>query len=986
MATSWQSSGVAAPNSPAIEPADISHADGTERVATLTYTVEAGVCRFGVLGPLVLDRNGESVALPGGHQRSLLALFLMAGGVPLPRDRLIDELWGEHPPASAISALHVHLSKLRELLGELVVRDPGGYALRSGEFEVDSWRFDELINDARSDAEHTRALVVDALALVRGDPLADVACEGSIAGWRRALEEKHLQALLLRVDCDLAAGAAAELVAELELLASEHQFEERLWGQLILALYRAGRQADALDTFARARRTFATELGLEPGEQLTRLHGRILEHDPSLLLGNGHAHAAGAPVAHTPARPASNLPRPPTKLVGRQSELAVLQGLFADPDVRLATLVGTGGVGKTRVEIELARRLEPEYRDGAVFVRLERLTDPGLVAAEIATAIGQRDGSEGPGADGLGRYLQSREVLLVLDNFEHLLPAAVLVAELLEQAPNLLVLVSSRAPLRIRGERLFIVQPLSLPDSDGEPAITGSPAVQLFMQSALAANPALDLGSAATRTIAAICTQLDGLPLALELAASRSRLLTLEQILEQLSRPLAIGERGLRDLPARQQTLHATISWSYLLLSEPAREALRAAGAFLDGFTLAALEAVLDRPAIADLDELRESSLVRQRSGERFELLVLVRAFALDALRSAGEEALVRERRCRYFARLVAPAHAELVAGVAFGEAAAPLVADHANLRSAFADAVDRGDGASATEIALGMQTLWLSGNSQQESSEHVAQLLDRFTIAPKDELDLMRMCAALEVPAATWQRRFLDRATELGDVEAIGMATVQLHAEVVGVDRAEMDRLQPGLLDLLNSAASPRVLGWVHAALAGAAYVDGDYASSHEHATACVAKAEEIGYEYMHAVGLHTQLLASSALSHRITQPELAALLGPAQRHGIHSIAVGALLFVARYAVEIDPAAARRFLAHAERIVTEWDAGRSLEGVLGEEAMELLGLTDLGQLVRDTPPLDPAAVLASAADWVNARPADEVSPRALVHAITFDR
>ncbi len=250
--------------------------------------------------------------LPSGRQRSLLALLLLGGGVPLSRDRLIDELWEERLPASAVSALHVHLSKLRGLL----VLEAAGYALRPGGFEVDVWRFDALVEQARADGGQAGPLLGEALGLFRGDPLCDVASEGSVAQWRRALEEKRLQAILLRLDANLAAGAAGELVAELERLAGEHPFEERLWGQLMLALYRSGRQADALEVYQRARRLFAGELGLEPGELLMRLQQRILERDPTLL-----PQAQASAVA---ARAASNLPRPLTRLVGREREVAAL--------------------------------------------------------------------------------------------------------------------------------------------------------------------------------------------------------------------------------------------------------------------------------------------------------------------------------------------------------------------------------------------------------------------------------------------------------------------------------------------------------------------------------------------------------------------------------------------------------------------------------------------------------------------------------------
>jgi DNA-binding SARP family transcriptional activator len=379
--------------------------------------VAGDVARFGVLGPLVFERDGQSVPLPSGRQRSLLALLLLAGGVPLSRDRLIDELWGDRPPPSAISALHVHLSKLRALLGGLLLLDTAGYALTPGGFVLDVWRFDDLLEQARDDPAHAPMLVREALGLFRGEPLSDVAAEGSLAQWRRALEEKRLQANVLRIEADLARGGSAELVPELERLAAEHPFEERVWGLLMLALYRAGRQADALDAYQRARRRFAEELGLEPGAQLERLQHRILERDRDLAAEPQAAGEAGpgqipdAPVA------SSSLPRLLTRLVGRQDELHALGGLMSDPDVRLLTLTGPGGVGKTRLMLEFAAEQEPRYRNGAVFVRLEQVTDPALVAAEIASAVTQRDGGDGPGPDALPNYLRDRELLLVIDNF-----------------------------------------------------------------------------------------------------------------------------------------------------------------------------------------------------------------------------------------------------------------------------------------------------------------------------------------------------------------------------------------------------------------------------------------------------------------------------------------------------------------------------------------------------------------------------------------
>ncbi|HEY2769915.1 MAG TPA: BTAD domain-containing putative transcriptional regulator [Solirubrobacteraceae bacterium] len=933
----------------------------------------------------MLERENRSIALPSGRPRSLLALLLMASGTPISRDRLIDELWGEHPPASAVSALHVHLSKLRELLGDLMVRDAAGYSMRTEGFELDCARFDALVTRARSEPAEARVLLREALGLVRGEPLCDVPAEGGVAQWRRALEEKCLQAQLLRIDADMAAGATGELVPELETLVSAHPFEERIWGQLMLALYRSGRQADALDAFARARRALASELGLEPGEQLLRLQTQMLQHE---LDGGTELLAAPEPVVATaelvapaspePPRRASNLPAAVTKLVGREPELAILQSLLTDADVRVVTLIGPGGVGKTRLAIELARRIEPDYRDGAVFVRLERLTDPALVAAEIASALGHRAGTDGPGADGLARYLRDLELLLVIDNFEHLLPAAVLVSELLELTPQIKVLVSSRTALRIRGERLLTVQPLELPTGGSDDEIVASPAVQLFVERARAAEAGLDLTPDSYRTIAAICEALDGLPLAIELAASRAHLLTLEDIHEQLSRPLVIGERSLRDLPDRHQTLRATIGWSYDLLSEAAQAVLRAAGVFIGGFTLAALEAVVGRMPADELAELQESSLVRrQADARRFEMLELVRAFAREKCQDAGESANVAARHRRYFAELAAPASAEFDIGVEVGLLSIRLRAEHANIRAAFDDAVANGDEESATMLALALRPLWIAGNLRQESIEFAERLLGRFSLSGPDELALLRIVAALEHGSGEWQRRFADRAAELGDSEALGVATAQLFAVAITArDREEMARLHPVLESLISDETSPRVLGWVYYSLFGEAYLDNRFEPAYENACLSVERARETGHSYMLVCALEARLLARSAMDRGITQPEVAEVFELACSYGVHSVVVAAIWFVARYAAAVDPESARRWLTLAERISTEFEAAPSLEEVLRAETMEVLGITDLGPLLAAAPPFDQATALDDVAAWVASRSPTEVAPR----------
>jgi predicted ATPase len=564
--------------------------------------------------------------------------------------------------------------------------------------------------------------------------------------------------------------------------------------------------------------------------------------------------------------------------------------------------------------------------------------------------------------------------------------AAALGAELLELAPRLRVLISSRTPMRIRDEQTFEVEPLELPAGDSERDLAGSPAVQLFLQRATAANRKLQVDAEATRIVGRICQALDGLPLAIELAASRSHSLGPAQIAEQLAQPLVIGEHALRDLPDRQQSLQAAIRWSYDLLTPGARRALRHASVFRGGFTAPALEAVTGGPVRAEINELLEANLVRRQAEGRGELLELVRAFASDELRGGGEDDDARARHRRYFADLVTPAIAAFDGGEAPGELAASMLADHANVREAAEDAIAAGDQECALALALGLRPMWLAGMLRQEAQELAERLLDRFEVPGDREVALVRAVAYLDYSptAKAWHERLASVAARIGDHEALAMATGNLFGQALNArDPAEMRRLRPDLVALLTPDASARARGWTYYYLALDAYVNGMLDSACEHATLSVALAKEIGHEVMLASAVGTLLLSRSARDGVITQPALVETLELMRPPSVQPLAAFALWLVARYAADVAPETAGRWLAHSDRIVAAIDSQLWPERVLRDETLAVLGVTDLGPLLESTPPLDHVTAHAEAIAWVAGRNAAESATRTPSHSLS---
>lgn len=730
---------------------------------------------FRILGPLEVADGDRVIPLGGAKQRALLALLLLSANEPVSSDRLIDELWGEQSPESGRTALQVRVSQLRKALGgagaAILTRAPG-YVLRvEEEDQLDLHRFERLVREAdEAEPVAAAAKLREALALWRGPALADLAYEAFAQPAIRRLEELRLASSEKRIDADLACGRHAELVGELETLVAEHPLRERPHAQLMLTLYRCGRQADALDAYQRARTHLSDQLGLEPGPALRGLEQSILRQDPSLQLAPvaadrsllavpleagmplrrrgsaletsegadlpvgvvtllfsdiegstwllqalgeaygevlaGHhrllrevwpAHggvevdtvgdavfvafadptqalgAAGAaqsalsahtwppggevrvrmgvhtgsprvrdrnywgidvhyaaqlcsaahggqvlvsestaglvdaaledlgehalknfpsprrlfhllvdgrgkdcfPAPRTRRSGKTNLPDQLSTFVGREGELVRLRGLLAT--ARLVTLTGAGGVGKTRLALQVGAELLDGTGDGVWFVNLAPLADPALVATTLAKALGV---SVQPGRDvldALGDALSGREVLIVLDNCEHVVDAAAtVVAGLLGRCPGVSVLATSREPLRIAGEHVYRVPSLSTPPEDVEDLsrVEDSEAVQLFTARAAQQRPGFAVSSENAAAVARVCRRLDGIPLAIELAAVRLRSMSIADLDARLDHRFSLLKAATRTAVPRQQTLLSLIDWSYDLLSEPERAVL----------------------------------------------------------------------------------------------------------------------------------------------------------------------------------------------------------------------------------------------------------------------------------------------------------------------------------------------------------------------------------------------------------------------------
>src|SRR5579862_430903 len=650
--------------------------------------------QFGILGPLqAVGDDGLELALGGRMPRAVLALLLLRPNEVVSSDQLVEALWAGAPPATGAKRLHVHVSRLRRALaaghsdldGERLVTTAGGYTLRVGPEELDVQRCERLIGEGRSlltagRPDQALAALSGALELWRGDVLADFQYDAFAQGEIARLGELRAAVLEERIAVEMLLGREAQVLGELERLVRDYPYRERLRGQLMLALYRTGRQAEALGAYRAARSALIDELGIEPSVELRQLHEAILAQDGALLQTDPGQPAPAAGATRDRRAPGHvHLPVQATPLIGRERELAELMTL-ADSR-QLITLTGTGGTGKTRLAMAFAAGLANRYPDGVWWVPLAMVSEVRLVPAAIAAVLGDI-------AD-LPMYLRGRALLLVLDNFEHVIEAARAVAELLSGAPGCGVIVTSRERLGVAAEQEYPVAPLA-PHA----------AVELFTARARQVEPSYEPGA----EIDAICERLDRLPLALELAATRVKLLSERQLLTRLEQRLPLLAGGRRDLPKRHSTMRATIAWSYDLLSETEQLLFTRLAVFVGSFELEAAEQVCD----ADLDTLQsliDKSLVRPGENGQFFLLETTREYALEQFELRDEQHEIRARHARWYFDLGVTANGQ--ASDREG-ARTRLRRDTANVGLALALALDH-DVAAALPLADSLVFFWLA-------------------------------------------------------------------------------------------------------------------------------------------------------------------------------------------------------------------------------------------------------------------------------------
>jgi predicted ATPase/DNA-binding SARP family transcriptional activator len=718
-------------------------------------------------------------------------LLVLDAGRVVSRDRLIEELWHGAPPNAADVTLRTYLSQVRAIVGDRLQRRASGYCLALEPDELDARRFEQMVERARVALARDRPAqaaheLSHALALWRGaEAYADVEFEPFARAEISRLGELRLEAIEEHAGAELRLGRHEHLVPELERLVAEHPLRERLWSQLMLALYRSSRQADALAAYRSARALFRNELGLEPGDELRRLHRAILRHEVAERVGSGVWH---------------NLPAPLSSFVGRERELVDLDRLL--DEARLVTVTGLGGVGKTRLALAVATRVA-ERVERVCLVDLSDVRDPGLVGPSVADALGVADVGTASGLHPVVAYLDRTEVVLVLDNCEHLLASSADLCEhLLTSVSSLRVLATSRERLGVTGEIDYGLAPLPIPSEVDDPA--AAPSVRLFLERAIATRS--DFGDApeTTATVARICDGLDGLPLAIELAAAHAKALTSGEIEERLDRRFDFLQARRDGQGMRHQGLRAAMEWSFDLLSHEDQGVMVRLAVFAGGFTVGTAASVCadgdERRAADAIERLVERSLVVAAPGTqqtRYRMLETVRRYAEERLAELGNVDEVRSAHAHELLRL---------AEAAFGpgrDGLAILAVEQGNLRGALDWSFAAGDPI-APRLVCALGRFWHARHQLAEGRGWHLRALELHVAADLLRAELLWSLAGLlqEIGDLTAAEEALRAGLGIVEVEGDPALEARIRARAADVRELRGSSSDAETLDACEAAA----------------------------------------------------------------------------------------------------------------------------------------------------------------------------------------
>jgi predicted ATPase/DNA-binding SARP family transcriptional activator len=753
-----------------------------------------------VLGPVEIEGSCGPVPVGGPKQRLLLAALLAARGTVVPFDRLLEIVWDDDPPSTARATLQTSLSKLRRLLagvpGASLDSRPPGYVLDAPDGLVDADRFEAELARARhalaADPGAAVAHVDEALALWNGPAFAEFADLHWALPEATRLEALRLDAVELRNEARLALGDLGAVIAELEGVVTVEPLRERLRCQLMLALHRSGRQGEALRTAAAYRTLLREQLGLDPSPAFENMERAVLDGDDARGRTPARAVAPASAPSHPPAT-STPAPRPngaPTSLlIGREAALDELVAVLGS--ARLVTLTGPGGVGKSTLANEVARRAAPAHRNGLRTVELAPIGDASGVIAAVAQAVGVERRSERSLADSVLEVLGGMQLLLVIDNCEHVIEAVgELVADILRWCPGVTLLATSREPIGMPGELVRPVAPLTVPASSEAPCdeIARTAAVEVFVARATEAAPGFTIDDANASAVAELCIQLDGLPLALELAAARMSSMTPRQLADRLHERFALLGSG-HGRARRHRTLLDVVQWSYGLLDPREQTLLARLSVFAGGFDLDAAERTCAGDGVAVgavaavLAGLVDKSLVvATPSGDQFRYsqLETLRQFGAERLAEHPDGPRVHRAHVATFAAR-ATAGAAALDGPDEGTWMGRFAADADNLRAAWSTAVAAGDVDAALELVVSS-----SEHGFRAISYEVTDRAERVLEHPAAADHALGPTAMAVVGYGAFVRGELDRAVALGHEavalrERLGVASCGLPERVLG-------------------------------------------------------------------------------------------------------------------------------------------------------------------------------------------------------------